>query len=264
MIDEKILLSLKYWFTEYVKGFYPENTDFQQNIDMKVEHTRRVCREIIDIGRSLNLSQKELFLAEAIALLHDVGRFEQYAHYQTFVDYYSEDHAELGVKIIKSNGILINFDEPTRDLILRTILYHNRAELPKDETERCLFFSKLLRDADKLDILRVVTNYYQENNGKRNKAIELNLPDLPGISDNIYADLLAERIAKAKDLKTLNDFKLFQMGWIYDVNFTRTFQLIRERRYLEKIRDALPKTERVLKVYSKIKTFLEAGCQEIY
>ena len=82
--------------------------------------------------------------------------------------------------------------------------------------------------------------------------------------NNIYADLLAERIAKAKDLKTLNDFKLFQMGWIYDVNFTRTFQLIRERRYLEKIRNALPKTETVLKVYSKIKTFLEQGCQEIY
>lgn len=261
-VNKKILLSLKHWFTEYVKGFYSEDADFQRNIDMKVEHTRRVCQEIIDIGRSLNLSQKELFLAEAIALLHDVGRFEQYAHYQTFVDYYSEDHAELGVKIIKNNSVLINFNESMRDLIIRTILYHNRAELPKNETERCLFFSKLLRDADKLDILRVVTNYYQENNGKRNEALELNLPDLPGISDNIYADLLAERIAEAKDLKTLNDFKLFQMGWIYDVNFTRTFQLIRERLYLEKIQNSLPKTERVLRVYSKINTFLKRKCYD--
>ena len=51
------------------------------------------------------------------------------------------------------------------------------------------------------------------------------------------------------DIKSLNDFKLLQMGWIYDVNFRRAFQIAKERRYLEKIRRALPEEECVVKVF---------------
>ncbi|OPX38947.1 MAG: hypothetical protein B1H12_01110 [Desulfobacteraceae bacterium 4484_190.2] len=67
-------------------------------------------------------------------------------------------------------------DQSTADLIMRCVAYHNRAFLPEDESERCLFFARLLRDADKLDILRVVTDYYQRKAGDRNGAIELGLP----------------------------------------------------------------------------------------
>jgi hypothetical protein len=71
------------------------------------------------------------------------------------------------------------------NLLLSVILYHNRAELPEDETEGCLFFAKLLRDADKLDIWRVVTDYYHNKNGHQNSSIELDLPDIPEISDEV-------------------------------------------------------------------------------
>jgi hypothetical protein len=103
--------------------------------------------------------------------LHDTGRFEQYARYKTFVDSQSVDHAVLGVGILEKNEILCSLDEPTQDFILRTIRYHNRAILPREETETCLFFTKLLRDADKLDILKVVTDYYSQQNGNRNGAL---------------------------------------------------------------------------------------------
>jgi len=64
-----------------------------------------------------------------------------------------------------------------------------------------------------------------------------------------------------ESLKTLNDFKLLQMGWVYDINFPRTFQLIRERGYLKMIRDALPRSETILRVYSRVQSYLEENCR---
>lgn len=94
-------------------------------------------------------------------------------------------------------------------------------------------------NADKLDIWRVVTDYYKAAPGNRNQAIELDLPDLPRISDNICSSLLQGKPADMEDVKTLNDLKLLQMGWVYDLNFPRSFRLLSECGYLETIRDAI-------------------------
>ena len=263
ILNQEKLDDLNSWFEQYVHSFHSDNPDIQRNFDIKLVHTRHVCMEILDLGQSLALSQKELYIAEVIALFHDVGRFEQYARYGTFYDLRSEDHATLGVKVLKENYVLDSLDSKTRDLILRSISYHNRAFLPKEETEICLFFSKLLRDADKLDIWRVVTDYYQNASQERNKALELDLRNTPEIADEVYEYLLTGKIVKVTAIKTLNDFKLLQMGWVYDLNFPRAFNLARERRYLEIILSSLPKTEKVLEVYSVVKSFLEKQCPRI-
>jgi hypothetical protein len=260
MISQETISGLKSWFTSYLKTFQSGDPDYQRNIDLKEEHTRRVCKEILDVGSSLSLDSEDLHLAEVIALFHDVGRFEQYARYGTFSDLESEDHALLGVRVLRENGVLKTLDQKTRELILRTVSYHNRATLPAEETKTCLFFTKLLRDADKLDIWRVVTDYYREMNSARNGVIELGLPDTPEISQDVYTDMMAGRIVRTTCLKTLNDFKVLQMGWIYDVNFPRTFQLVRERAYLEKIRDVLPRTREVSEIYSAVQSYLEENC----
>ncbi|MBE9547363.1 MAG: HD domain-containing protein [Proteobacteria bacterium] len=262
-MNEGIVADLKDWFTNYVQSFKSGDPDLQQNITLKEEHTRRVCSEILDIGKELGLNDEELRLAEVIALFHDIGRFDQYARYRTFVDVNSVNHAEHGVKILRENGVLNDLDESIRDMILRTISYHNRAALPQEETEKCLFLTKLLRDADKLDIWRVVTDYYRRKNGKRNGAIELDLPDTPEISDDVYDDLMERRIVDVTHLKNLNDFKLLQIGWVYDVNFAPTFQSIRERGYLEMIRDALPKSKKVEKISSVAQSYLNEQTKNI-
>lgn len=97
----------------------------------------------------------------------------------------------------------------------------------------------MLRDADKLDIWRVVTDYYKAAAANRNPAIELDRPNLLRISDNICISLLQGKPADLEDVTTLNDLKLLQMGWVYDLNFPRSFRLLSERGYLETIRDAI-------------------------
>ncbi len=253
------LPELRAWFADYVRRFSSGDPSVQRNMDIKAEHTLRVCGEIRDIGGSLGLSDEDLCTAEACGLLHDIGRFEQYNRYGTFRDSRSEDHAALGVKVIGETGVLEGVEPASVRILVRVVAHHNRAVLDVEEGERSLFFLKLLRDADKVDIWRVVTDYYRDAGNRRNPALELDLPDRDRISDRVSDSLMRGELVRMSDLETLNDFKLFQMGWIYDVNFPRTFRMVQERGYLEAIRDALPCSDRVMDLYARALDRLERG-----
>ncbi len=260
---QSFLPELKNRFEQYVKQFTSPDQNIQAALDLKQAHTRRVCEAIVDIGEDEGLSGEDLLMAEATALLHDIGRFEQFKRYKTFSDARSENHALLGVKVIQENAILDGIDSQTAQTILRAVKCHNRAALPARENGRGLFFMKLLRDADKVDIWRVVTDYYRDARHERNQTIELNLPDTPDISDAVCRSLIKGEIVQMKDMGTLNDFKLLQIGWIYDVNFRRTFQIVREKGYLEKIRQALPENSlRVKSVYERALRYLHYKASE--
>jgi len=152
MIDEPTLLRLKSWFEQYAKRFDSYDVNISTNTELKKLHTRNVCIEMIDIANSLDLNRQNSFLAEAVALLHDVGRFDQYMRYHTFDDAKSENHAMLGVRILNREGVLGDINGGLRKLILDVVCYHNCAEIPPNRDERCTSFLKLLRDADKIDI----------------------------------------------------------------------------------------------------------------
>lgn len=255
--DNYFVKDLRNWFNTFVGTYNNHSEEYRKNIDIKREHTERVTGEIIDIGKALGLNENELNLAEIIALLHDIGRFEQYNTYRTFSDGKSENHAELGLKIIKEHDILHLLDPDVRDLVLCSIRYHNLPELPADETERCLFWSRLIRDADKLDIWRVVIDYYYREKGERNVALELELPDTPGFSAEVVAALMNNHIVNMMHVRNINDIKLLQAGWIYDINYPPTFVQIKKRRYMELLKGVLPQSEEVNKIFDGIDSFLQ-------
>ena len=257
-MDKSLVAYLKKWFHSYVKSYKSDDPAHQRNIDLKEKHTLRVCREMTKISKDLGLNEDEQCLSEMIALFHDIGRFEQYARYNTFLDSRSLNHAEFGVKILREKGVLNSLDPSSRELILKAISYHNRVTLPRHEDEACLFFSRLLRDADKLDIWRVVTEYYRRKaNGEQNNAIELDLPDTPGVSDDVYRDLMALKIVDIRSMENLNDFKLLQVGWVYDVNFVPTFRRLKQKKYLDVIRKALPESDAIGEIFALVESYLD-------
>lgn len=67
-------------FQEFVKT-YNQNDEM---IQLKIEHTYRVCEYSKKIADSIHLSKNETNLAIVIALLHDLGRFEQVKMYHSF------------------------------------------------------------------------------------------------------------------------------------------------------------------------------------
>jgi hypothetical protein len=168
------------------------------------------------------------------------------------VDRSSEDHAGLGIKALKKSGVLESFDHHIKDIILRAIQYHNRASLPPELREPCLLYAKLIRDADKLDIWKIATDYYYREGHTKNAAIELDLPDTPGFSEEVYHDLKNRRIVNVMHVKNLNDFKLLQTGWVFDINFQPTLDRFRERSYLSLIRDVLPESKQIDEIFHRI------------
>ena len=236
----RLLPGVKAWFAGYRRSFDGESPAVLECLDLKVEHTRGVCEAILDIGESLHLSDRDLCLAEISALLHDVGRFEQFRRYGTFVDCRSENHALLGAQIVLKHRVLDGLDPADAEVVLGAVARHNLAALPENEPERSLVFLKILRDADKLDIWRVVTSYYRNGGDTRNRAIELDLPDTDRVSAPVYEAVMRGETVQMTALETLQDFKLLQIGWVYDLHFPRSFQIAKERKYLDMIRSALP------------------------
>lgn len=229
------------WFFEYVIQFSSPDPFIQENIELKIKHTGRVCENILLLSKSEKISEKECMLAEVIALFHDLGRFEQFMKYKTFRDSESENHAVLSVKILSNKKVLSRLSAEEENLILKAIEYHNRMEIPQniDKCSKLNFFSKLIRDADKIDILKLSSEEYSE--GKYlNPALELNLPDTQGYSEPIVSEILNNRMAKIVDMKNRNDVKLLRLSWIFDINFPATFSLLKEYGYLETIMSSLP------------------------
>jgi len=151
---------LKSWFSNYVSSFYTGDEEFYRVIQLKKTHTARVSIGVRRLGRALNLGPCELRLAEIIGLLHDVGRFGQYARHRTFRDRDSENHGKLGLRVIGRHGLLSGFNPCEKRHIARAVALHNAARLPALTDASSLFFLKLIRDADKLDIWKVAIGHY--------------------------------------------------------------------------------------------------------
>ena len=239
------LIRLKSWFADYVSGYYTADSEYNRAISLKEEHTKRVCDNIVMLCKALDLSAQEMLLAETMALLHDIGRFKQYAVYGTFKDMDSKNHARLGLQQIGIHKILNIFSKYEKRLIAKAVAYHNTAVLPKTEDENTLFFIRLLRDADKLDIWKVFIDYYNEREKNPNPTIELGLPDEPVCSPQVLQTLKECKTVRINDLKTLNDFKLLLIGWAFDLNFVPSFQALQSHKYLEQLALTLPQSKEV-------------------
>ena len=254
MITARTIKTLHNWFEHYTKQYVlPADPDTTKNTILKRNHTKRVCRITAEIADSLKLNSSDRRIAEVSALLHDIGRFEQYAIDKVLHFSKGLDHAELGVRILKKHNILNELSKPEQTIVFRSILLHNRIFLPRTSNKHLLLISKLLRDADKLDILNMLIHIYQSGKGPDGEKIAFPYPDKPTISKKVVNDLLAGRTVKNKDLRTLNDFKLYKMGWLLDLNFPASFKLARKMRFLEKLLSTLPPKPEVLAIYNYVK-----------
>jgi hypothetical protein len=251
-MTEKHIRSLRKWFNDYVEGFLGDDPYTNENAALKEGHTYRVCKHCIAIARSVDLPREKQYLAEAIGLFHDIGRFEQFEKYRTFNDKQSENHAELGARVICRENILSHLDTAEQTIIIKGIQFHSRKDLPANENEETRFFLKILRDADKLDIFNVLTNYYNSKDNGSNPALDLDLPDTPEISKAVLRDIIKKQCVNLKNVRTINDFKLLQTSWVYDVNFDYTLRYIKEHRFIEKIINVLPQTVEIQQVYNQI------------
>lgn len=196
-------------------------------------------------------------MAKIIGLFHDIGRFEQYDRYQTFSDARSLDHAELGVEIMVDNNLLSGLDEVDKDRIYRAIKYHNKIEIPEAsfrEDKTGLTYARLIRDADKLDIWNIFARHYSSNDDN-NKLTHSLSPD-GGITPEVYERMKKGEVIKYRTLKTRDDMKLMQMGWVYDLNFRASLARVKKRGYIDQIYRSMSSSPEADDIYQQIIDYL--------
>jgi putative nucleotidyltransferase with HDIG domain len=214
-------------FDDYTRQFLDnqDNNEIIVNINLKIKHSKNVYLNAIEIAKSEGLNKADEEIAGICGLFHDIGRFEQFTKYNTFRDQNGIYHGELGVEVLKKEKMLENLPPHFCEIVYTAVYDHGLKSIPKNRSGKKLYFSKLLRDADKADIYRIVAEYYH-NQGPRNIALEYGLEDNGEISDNVIQDFLNYRTIDKNHLKTLDDFKCMQIAWIFDINFESTYNKI--------------------------------------
>lgn len=248
---------IRQWYERYVQTFHQNDTVFMENINLKYDHTERVVIETRGIGISLGLSQHDMALVMLAAMLHDVGRYPQLKEYGTFNDSESVNHSILGISVIRESGVLRKLAQKDQDLILSTIEHHNALEIPATLPEKAATFVKILRDADKLDIWRILSAHYTHTEKERNTTIDLNLPIGDSVNVDILRSLEKREIVRLKKLKNRTELKLLQIGWVYDLNFPWTFQLVENRNFIPTIISTLPKDPAILECANAVLEYLK-------
>lgn len=229
MIDiEKAELAFK----EYLKDYNVKD----EKVALKIRHTYGVVKASEYLAGAIGLDEDDTNLSRLIALLHDIGRFEQSKASSDVYDNADKnffDHGEYGVKILFEDGLIRNFveDNSYDNIIKVSILNHNRLAIEDGLSERELLHAKLIRDNDKLDNFRVKL--------EESFKVLLGTDDMEKvsnelISENIYQDFLSKRLIVYGDVKTDLDRWVSYIAYIFDFNFSESLEYLRDNDLINK------------------------------
>ena len=139
-------------FELYLNGYDRKD----EKVYLKIVHTYGVVDCSEEIARRMGLGEEDIFLAKIIALLHDIGRFEQLKLYDSFEPGIF-DHAQYGADILFREGRIREFlPETTWDETIETaIRYHSTAgaqEISERVWEACLNERSVLSEDRKTNL----------------------------------------------------------------------------------------------------------------
>lgn len=227
---------------EHVVSFFKEYTDRYDSTDgkiaLKIYHTGKVAEACDLITASPEASSLDRDIAWLLGMLHDVGRFEQVRRYKTFVDAKSINHGELGADILFKEGLINSFitcdkEEDARMLyIIETaIRVHSIYRVPDNLDEETVMYCNLIRDADKIDILRVNVEEPPHIIYEVSEAELRHSPITPEVLDAFYEEHAVLRSLKRNPLDNL----IGHISLVYELVFPVSKAIAREQGYVYKM-----------------------------
>lgn len=253
------------WMTTYMKSFYsPEDAkkarshleiksaktiffDDAQIVDgiiLKEKHTWKVTANCKALAEHLGLNEHDVWLARMIGLFHDVGRFYQFTVYRTFNDALSENHAKLGLKVIADLPFMQKLSPDDLVTLKFAIGNHNAKEIAPTDNKRFLAFAKLIRDADKIDIYRVLKPYLLPTDGT-------------GCSSDFLELFIEGKQCDYTKMRTQDDRKLVRLMWVYDINFAWSLEQIIKQNYVEDIIAKLPQDDKMQLGFARLRKYIQ-------
>ena len=179
----------------------------------------------------MRLNQDEIDLAMLIGLLHDIGRFEQENQYHTFNDLKSFDHGDYGAELLKKLiRNFINIDKYD-NVIFEAVRNHNKIRIDEKLSEQEKFFARLVRDADKLDIMdEAIKVFYKETEDLVNES------DISEYTLNFVRNHQTVVTPKNVEISYL-DGVVRIIAFVFDLNYKKSFQILKEQNYINRIID---------------------------
>lgn len=226
-------------FEAYLDGYDREN----DKVRLKIVHTYGVVEQSSEIAGRMRLSDEDAALARVIALLHDIGRFEQLRRFDSFLPD-TMDHASFGVKILfdEAEGgapkMIRSFVPEDRwDEVIRiSIAKHSDFVLEGITDERTLLHARIIRDADKLDNCRVkLTDKFEAFQGASAEEVSASV-----ITPKVREDALAGRSILSADRVTPMDYWVSYMAYFYDFNFRESLDIVEENDYVRRLIHRIP------------------------
>ena len=213
---------------EFIKYTEKYNLDIE-NIKAKQTHSLRVMEISKQIAERVGLSKEEIEIAILIGLLHDIARFEQYTQYGTYKDLASFDHGDVGAEILYKD--LRNYIETNKydEIIIKAVKNHNKFKIEEGLTEKEILFSKIIRDADKMDIFyQSVVRFWKGREQEVNNSV---------ISQDVIEQINNFSQTRRKLNETPIDNIMRVVAFIFDLNFKSSFQILKEKDYINKCLD---------------------------
>lgn len=251
-MDQELFEQLRTRYQSVITSYDPSKEILQKH-----QHSLQVAEISKQISEFVLPSKSLQLIAEIAGLFHDIGRFEQFKRYQTFVDAQSENHALLGIQIIKDKGLFSGVAENETEILFAIIENHNKRTVSDNADPNTLEICNIVRDADKIDILKLLSTHYLS--GATDATLTLGLPESPTFNPKIVQSILNAEIANYGDLHSLNDFKLLKLSWAFDLNFAISHVIVHQAKYMKKIHETLTvKTAETDMAYSLIDGISEA------
>ena len=247
-----MLDSLLRAYDAYVDTFRMADGRLPELMQLKRTHTAFVVRNAEAIADGEGFSAWERSAAVAAALLHDTGRYEQLRRFNTFRDSDSVDHAVFSHDIVREKGWLAGESPAFASAVLAAVLYHNRRDLPDGMDALTEVASHTVRDADKLDIFRVLEDQVEHTDWRSDSRAFWNLSVSAPPNPDVVSCIENGRPVDYQSIRSLADFVLIQVGWmVSELHFATARRLCAERghlayrrRFLHQITDS-PAVDRV-------------------
>ncbi len=235
-------------FAEYTRNYNPEDI----MISLKIIHTYKVADICEKIAKSLDLSAGDVDFCWLSGMLHDIGRFEQAKRYGTFSDARSVDHAEFGADLLFGKDRLIDrfTDDRSLDETLETVIReHNKLKVKEDVTGKTLVFCNVLRDADKVDIFRVMIETPMDELFGQSMEALLNSGVTPGVMDQV----LEHRAVSRATTKTAADHHIGHIALAFELVYPKSREITLEQGYFYQMFDFPSKNETMQKALADTK-----------
>jgi hypothetical protein len=249
------------WFEKFVDSHLTQDDFIDRNIELKREHTRKVCIEMRQLCGSLGLDRHTEYLAMITALYHDLGRFPQIVRYRTFSDPQSCCHARESINVIEQHSLLDDLEESDSIAVKTAVRLHNKLDFDAGAlNEKQLLLTRMIRDVDKIDIYRVISEAYREylNDPKAyNRAIGFGDFDHKEATPEIAAAVIDGRPVLYSGVKTFTDRKLLHLGWLFQIYFDAALERINSYGYIDMLLESLPECPYCLEVKTSVQKYLE-------